>query len=109
MFSPGEKSTISLDEQQDTIQINVPTNIPQGGGTLPHSSSEVHFEETNSNIPISEELQAINTYSVSRDRSQRTSKKPARCNVNDESQLIAYALAVAQEIPEVLNLLLISE
>jgi len=82
------------------VKLEVPTNFPQGEGTLPHSSSQVHFEETNSNIPSSKEPHAADTYSIARERPRRTIRKPAHYTADDESGLIAYALAVAQEIPE---------
>ena len=82
------------------MELKVLTNVPQGGATLPYSSNEVHFEETNSNIPSIEEMHAIDTYSVAYDRPQKTNKKPTHYTINDKSGLIAYALAVTHEIPE---------
>jgi len=49
------------------VELEVPKNVPQGGATLPHSSNQVQFEETNSNILSIEEPQAIDTYSIARD------------------------------------------
>ena len=103
MFSPGEKSNISSDDKQDSsdkVEIEVSTNVPQGGDTSPYSSSEVHFKESNSNILSSEALQAIDIYSIACDRPRRTIRQPAHYTTNDESGLIAYALVVAHEIPE---------
>jgi len=41
-----------------------------------------------------------NTYSIARDRPRRTIRKPARYAADNESGLIVYALAVAQETPK---------
>ena len=63
MFFPEKESTIPRCDQQDDsekVELEVPPNAPQGGDKIPHSSSEDHIEETNSDshdIPSSEEQQ----------------------------------------------------
>jgi len=39
-------------------------------------------------------------HSIARDQQRRTIRKPACYTIDDESRLIAYALAIAQETPE---------
>ena len=62
--------------------------------------SEDPFEETNSNVPSSEKLQATDTYSIARDRPRKTMMKPTHYTTDYESGLITCALAIAQEMPE---------
>lgn len=100
MVSPRKDPTISTSEQRDAsekVELEAPSNC---GETLPHSSCEHHFEETNSNIPSSKEPQATDIYSIARDRSCRIIRKIARYTADDESGLITYALAITKEIGE---------
>jgi len=101
MFSPGKES-VSTGNQEDVsekVEFESPVDVPQGGDTLPHSHSEVYSEEVNPNIP-SPKPQATDTYSLGHDRPRRTITKPARSSADYENGLIAYALAIAQRIPE---------
>jgi len=106
MFFPREKPVIPTFDQQDDnekVELEIPSNAPQGGDILPHSSSKDHTEETNfdsHDIASSGEQQTSDNYSFTRDGPQRTIRKPAHYSTNSEHGLIAYALAVAQEIPE---------
>ena len=54
------------------MELEVHSNAPQGGDTIPHFRIEDHTEETNfdsHDIPSSEEQQALDNYSIARDRS----------------------------------------
>jgi len=106
MFFPGQESAIptgELLENCEKVELEVPSNVAQGGYAVPHSSSEDHIEETNPNnldIPSSKELQTSCHYSIAHDMPRRATRKPVCYSVGDEHGLIAYVLAVAQEIPE---------
>ena len=53
------------------MELEVPSNAPQGGDIVPHFSIVDHTEETNfdrHDIPSSEEQQALDKYSIVRDR-----------------------------------------
>jgi len=57
MFSPGKES-VSTGNQEDVIEkveFEIPADVPQGGDTLPYSSSEIQSEKVNPNIPSPEE------------------------------------------------------
>jgi len=56
----------TCDQQDDSVKVEleVPSNAPQDGDTVPYSSSEDHIEETNSDsygIPSSEEQHTSDT------------------------------------------------
>jgi len=60
------------------VELEVPSNVPQGEDVVSHSSSEDHIEETNPNnldIPSSKELLTSYHYSIAHDRPQRATKK----------------------------------
>ena len=71
--------------------------LPQGGGAsaLPPSVSK-----TQDLIPSPVESPVEELHSIARDRPRRTIRRPARYATDGESGMIAYALAVAQEISE---------
>jgi len=51
MFFPRNESAIPACDQQENsekVEVEVPSNAPQGGDTVPHSRNEDHTEETNS-------------------------------------------------------------
>ena len=61
MFYLGKEFAISIDEQQDDngkMEFEVPSNVPQGGDTVSHSSSEDHIQETNPIALISQVLKS---------------------------------------------------
>lgn len=100
MFSPRKESTVSstrTGDHHDTsgkVELDVPA---QGGvttSTIPHSSSDVHIDEPNSSTSSPDERQVKDTYYIGRDRPRETIRKHARYATDDESGLIAYALAV---------------
>ena len=73
MFFPRKEYVVPACDQPDDsekVKLEVPST-PQGGDTIRHPSSEDHTEETNYDsydIPSSEEQQALDKYSIVRDR-----------------------------------------
>ena len=91
IFSPGKESEIDAGNQ-DKVEFEV---LPQGGGSssLPPSSSETKDHISN---PVESSVEEL--HSIARDRPRRTIRRPARYATDGESGMIAYALAVTQEI-----------
>jgi len=53
MLFPGQRSTIptsNLQDDSDKVELKVSSYAPQGGDSVPHSSSEDHIEEINPDI-----------------------------------------------------------
>jgi len=106
MFSPGKESIVSLTstgdhhDTGDKVELQVPT---QGGvttSTLPHSSSMVQINEPELSTSSPDKPQVEDMHSIAYDRPRRTIRKSTHYATDYESGLIAYALAVVQEIPE---------
>jgi len=93
MFSPWKESVVtgSQEDVSEKLEFEIPTGAPQGGDTLPHSSSEVQSEKINPNIS-SPKPQATDTYSLAHDRLQRTIRKPARYSAQWADCICVYSL-----------------
>ena len=106
IFFPRQDSTIPIGNLQDDgekVELKVSSYAPQGGDSVPHSSSKDHIDEINPDIhdiTSSKEHQTSVNDSVACNRPRKTIRKPARYSANYEKGLIAYSLAVAQEIHE---------
>jgi len=93
MFSPGTEPDIDA-RNKDKVGFKV---SPQGGGStsLPPSGSE-----TKAHIPSPVGSPVENIPSIAHDQPRRTIRRPSCHATDDESGMIAYALAIAQEISE---------
>ena len=99
MLSSGKNFVVSFtgtgDQEDTSMDIEVETIAVQGGAAN-HPNREAHG--TKPGTISSDQPQVEVVHSIACDRPRREIRRPAR--YNDDEGLIAYALSVAEEVPE---------